>query len=377
MNRLRVLHVIGGGEFGGAERHILNLAAALDPHQVSVAVACLFARPFADIAKQAGLEAFAFPMRHKLDLRVVGRLVRLINEGGFDIVHTHGVRANLIGRLAARRAGRPVITTVHSLLALDYPGLFTRLLNALAERLSRHLTAQFITVSQALKDVLVRSGIPADRVTVVYNGVIVDQPPAPAEVLRARLGYAPDTPLVGIVARLHRVKGHRVFLCAAREVLARRPGVRFLVVGAGPERQSLEALTQELGIAGAVRFTGFVENIAALMGMLDLLVVASYWEGFGLTAAEALGMGIPVISTKAGGLGEVVRHGETGLLVAPGNAGELANAILWMLDHPEEARMMAARGCEMVRQEFTVEKMARFTMQVYRKVLAQATAGSR
>ena len=106
MDKLRVLHVIGGGEFGGAERHILNLAAALDPAEVSVAVACLFARPFADMAREAGLEAYAFPMRYKTDFRVVGRLVELTREGGFHLVHTHGVRANLIGRLAARRAGR-------------------------------------------------------------------------------------------------------------------------------------------------------------------------------------------------------------------------------------------------------------------------------
>jgi len=371
VGKLRVLHVIGGGEFGGAERHILNLAAALDPAEVSLAVACLFSRPFADMARQAGLEAYAFPMRHKVDFRVVGRLVKLIGEGGFQVVHTHGVRANLIGRLAARRAGRPVVTTVHSLLRFDYPNLFSRLVNGLAEQFSRHLTTHFVTVSQALKEVLVRGGVPADRITVIYNGVVVHAPPEPPEDLRVRLRYAPDTPLVGIVARLHRVKGHRVFLYAAREVLARRPGVKFLVVGAGPERRALEALARELGIAEAVRFTGFVEDIAAVMGALDLLVVASYWEGFGLTAAEALGMGVPVISTSAGGLGEVVRHGETGLLVPPGKAGELAGAILWMLDHREEAQVMAARGCELVRREFTVERMARQTTQVYRKVLAR------
>ena len=369
MDKLRVLHVIGGGEFGGAERHILNLAAALDPAEVSVAVACLFARPFADMAREAGLEAYAFPMRYKTDFRVVGRLVELTREGGFHLVHTHGVRANLIGRLAARRAGRPVVTTVHSLLRFDYPNLFSRLVNGLAERFSRHLTAHFIAVSKALKEALVRGGVPADRVTVIYNGVVVQTPPDSPANLRVRLRYAPGTPLVGLVARLHRVKGHRVFLLAAREVLTRRPGVKFLIAGAGPERQTLEELARELGIAEAVRFTGFVEDITAVMGALELLVVPSYWEGFGLTAAEALGMGIPVISTSAGGLGEVVRHGETGLLVPPGNACELAGAILWMLDHPEEARAMAARGGDLVRSEFTVEKMAQQTTQVYRKVL--------
>ncbi|MEW5762964.1 MAG: glycosyltransferase family 4 protein [Bacillota bacterium] len=373
MSKLRVLHVIGGGEFGGAERHILNLAAALDPAEATVAVACLFARPFAEMAGEAGLEAYTFPMRRKFDFRVVGPLARLAGE--FDLVHTHGVRANLIGRLAARRAGRPVVTTVHSLLAFDYPGLAGRLVNALAERFSRHLTAHFIAVSQALKDALVRGGIPEEKITVVYNGVTVAAPHVPRETLRARLGYAPDTPLVGIVARLHRVKGHQVFLTAAREVLARRPGVKFLVVGAGPERQALEALARELEIGEAVRFTGFVTDVGAVMAALDVLVVASYWEGFGLTAAEALGLGVPVISTSAGGLGEVVRHGETGLLVPPGNAGEMANAVLWILDHPEEARVMTERGGQLVRREFTPEKMARQTLQVYRKVLAQAGPG--
>lgn len=369
MAPVKVLHVIGGGEFGGAERHILNLAGAIDPQAAEIAVLCLFSAPFVKIASEAGIRALAVPMRYKADLGAAGKLAALIQEGGYDLVHTHGVRANLLGRLAARKAGRKVVTTVHSLLEKDYPGLLSCLANSLAEKATRGLTDHFITVSAALKARLVSGGVPENKITVIYNGIVPQEfiRPANAEAVRERLGLAAGTPLVGIVARLHAVKGHRYFLEAARQVLLSRPA-RFLVVGDGPLRRGLEELAAKLDIAGRVTFTGFVEDVRPYMASLDLLVVSSLWEGFGLTAVEAMALGVPVVATEVGGLPEVVRHGETGLLVPPADAGALAGSIAWMLDHPGQAREMAEKGGKVVREKFTAAAMARRTEELYRRL---------
>ncbi len=373
MGYLKVLHIIGGGEFGGAEKHILNLAGALDRQAVELTVCCLFSGPFVEIAAAAGISALAVPMRNKIDFAVIRKLSALIRSGGFDLVHTHGVRANLLGRLAARRAGkREIITTVHSLLEKDYQEMALRCANSLVERATRSLTSHFIAVSQGLKDRLVAGGIPAKKITVIYNGILLDELGL-AESAKTALkeNYAGgEAPLVGIVARLHAVKGHRYFIEAARDVLLQRPQTRFLIIGDGPCRQALEKLAGGMGLGDRVVFTGFVEDVYSLMARLDLLVVSSLWEGFGLTAVEAMVLGTPVVATEVGGLPEVVRHGETGLLAPPADALSLAKSIVWMLDHPLEAGEMAAKGADMVRRKFTAGEMARRTLDLYRKVLA-------
>lgn len=371
MRPLKVLHIIGGGEFGGAEKHILNLAGAFDPQAVDLTVCCLFSAPFVEVAARAGINALAVPMRSKADFGVIKKLAGLIRSGEYDIVHTHGVRANLLGRLAARQAGKKkVITTVHSLLEKDYQGIVSRCANNLAERSTRSLTDHFIAVSQGLKDRLVAGGIPANRVTVIHNGILLEgiRPSGAAgTAIKEKLSIR-DAALVGIVARLHAVKGHRYFIEAAREVLLQRPQTRFLIVGDGPCRQFLEKFAGDMEINDKITFTGFVEDVYTLMAELDLLVISSLWEGFGLTAIEAMVLGVPVVATEVGGLPEVVRHGETGLLVPPANVAALAKRIVWMLDHPREAREMAAKGGDIVRRKFTAGEMARRTVDLYRKV---------
>ena len=371
MASLKVLHIIGGGEFGGAERHILNLARTVDPRAVEITVCCLFSAPFAGIATGAGIRAFAVPMRHRFDFGVVKKLAEKIREGGFGLIHTHGVRANLLGRLAARQVGqKKVITTVHSLLERDYPGFFSSLANGLVERSTRSLTDHFITVSQGLKDKLVAGDVPADKITVIYNGIVPEEfsPPVEPGAALQEMGFAPHTPVVGIVARLHEVKGHRYFLEAAREVLTARPDTRFVVVGDGPCRSALQEMACRLEIAGQVTFTGFVKDVRPLMSGLTLLVVSSLWEGFGLTAVEAMALGVPVVATEVGGLPEVVLHGETGMLVPPANTPALAKGILWMLDHPEATMEMAEKGRKSVLERFSAPVMARRTEELYRRV---------
>lgn len=370
MKRLRVLHVIGGGEFGGAERHILNLATAMDPDMVEVSVCCLFAEPFVQVAREAGIKAHSVPMRHKLDFSIVTKIRDLIAGEGIDLVHTHGVRANLVGRVAARMAGvETVVTTVHSLLGQDYPDLFSRLVNMFIERASRSLTSHFIAVSGGLQEALIKQGISEDKITVIYNGLNPDlfkSTEATIGKWRQKAGFRQDKLLVAIVGRLHPVKGHGYFLKSAAEILKTRTDVHFLVVGSGPEREKLEEYTEKLGILDHVTFTGFVSDVAELMPDLNLLIVPSLWEGFGLTALEAMALGVPVVATSVGGLPEIVHHGTTGLLVPPADEAGLTRGIAWMLDHRQEALEMSAAAKSVVEEKFTASSMARNTQDLYR-----------
>ncbi|ACV64789.1 glycosyl transferase group 1 [Desulfofarcimen acetoxidans DSM 771] len=372
MNQLRVLHIIGGGEFGGAERHILNLCASLDSRKVAITVVCLFEEPFARMAKEIGVNVLVMPMRHKLDIGTLSRLTEVIKKNRPDLVHTHGVRANLLGRLAAKMAGvNRIVTTVHSLLVRDYPDFWSRLANSWTERLTRGLTDHFIAVSQGLKNALIADGIPENKITVIYNGLDLDRfrPCLPPGTYRHWLGYEEGVPLVAIVARLHSVKGHSFFLQAAAEVLKVIPRVRFLVVGTGPDEAVLKEMTAKLGLQEVVNFTGFITEIPDLMADMDVLVIPSLWEGFGLTAIEAMTVGLPVVATEVGGLPEVVRPGETGILVPSSDVPSLAKGIIWVLQHPKEASQMAENGRQIVSQQFSSKGMARKTELTYQKVM--------
>lgn len=370
MRPVKVLHVIGGGEFGGAERHILTLFGAVNPAEVTLEAASLFAAPFAPAAREAGMKVTTLPMRNKLDLRAAWHLKRVMAAGGYHLVHTHGVRANFLGRLAARAAGLPVVTTVHSLLSQDYPGLFSRAVNVCSERLTRGFTAHFIAVSGFLAAALEKEGVPRERITVIRNGMEVTLPDREEPVtLRERFGLPEDAPLVAAVGRLHRVKGHRHFVMAAAQVLARHPEARFLIIGAGPERPALEKQVGDLGLRGKVIVTGFIKDVLRYYREFAVLVLPSLAEGFGLVILEAFLCGTPVVATQVGGVPEVVRDGETGLLVPPADAAALAAAIDRVLEDPAAARAMAARGRDFVRQNFTADRMAAATVAVYRNVL--------
>lgn len=375
MRRLQVLHVIGDREFGGVERHILNLAAALDPQKACITVCSLFENQFARLAGEQGIPNLVVPVKNKLDFSVIWKISSLIKEKQIDIVHTHGVNANLLGRVAARLAGRPVITTVHRNLAFDYPGFFRRLVNSWAERASRSLSSYFIAVSQGLKDMLIKEGVPAGKVEVIHKGIDfnVFKPKCLPGTYREKFGYRGDAPLVAVIGQLHPVKGHRFFLQAAKEVLAEMPEVEFLIAGCGPEKPALEQLSEQLGITNKVNFTGFVEDMPSLLADIDLAVIPSLSEGLPLVALEALAVGVPLVATSAGGLPEVLEDFHSGLLASPGDYSALAKGMLWMLNHPGEAGEMAMRGRESVQERFSSEAMARKTEKVYQKVFERVS----
>lgn len=363
MKPVTVLHIIGGGEFGGAEKHILNLAVGLDPSEINLKLCCLHREPFYQIARQAGVQAWALPMQGKFDVGIIKRLTKLIVEQQVDIVHTHGVRANLMGRLAARMVHRPVMTTVHSLLSMDYPQPLTRFIYTLIERSTAPLTQRFITVSESLKTALAEQGVAPEKISVVYNGIDFTR----YDMLKGVRDEA-AVPTVGVIGRLHPVKGQQYFLEAAAKVLADRPDATFVLAGAGADRERLENLAAKLGITDQVQFLGFVEDVPTLLTKLDLVVIPSLAEGFGLIAAEALAMEVPVVATQVGGLPEVVLDHVTGLLVNPADSAALAKGILWMLNHPHEAKDMAQKGREFVQQNFSALAMAERTKRLYLEV---------
>ncbi len=376
--RVRIVHVINGGEFGGAERYVLNLVRRLDPASFDPAVACGYEGRFSRTLAAAGANVWVLPPGP----RGVFALASRLRAWGAHLVHTHGVRGNFFGRLAAWDAGIPVIvTTVHSHFALDYPEPAKRVAYGVLEAFTAPLVTRYVAVSQALRELLVASGVDPRRVTVIPNGVDTTafrpRPGARAHLVQA-LGLGDDTRLVGMVARLHPVKGHRLFLETAAAFLrdTQAPPVRFLVVGGGEPayRRELEALTGALGVSGAVTFLGEQEDVAGILAGLDAVVVPSRFEGFCLSALEAMACGVPVVATRVGAIPELITDGANGLLAPPGDAGALAAALRRLLGDPLLAARLAEGGLETARR-FSLEAFVNRTAALYHALLtARAVA---
>jgi glycosyltransferase involved in cell wall biosynthesis len=272
--------------------------------------------------------------------RAVGRLREIVRQGGYDIVHSHGLRAGIDSGLATRSARVPVFSTVHNLVRPEIAGRLKAPLYRRSESLSVRLTGRTFAVSEEIAGHL-RRLIPsqAEKIELLHLG-IGDAPHVGrtrAEV-RAELAIEGTQPLVVSVARLSAQKALDVLI---RAVGAASTGPRLAIVGEGPLREPLEALAAEVA-AGRVGFLGWRDDAADFVAAADAFALSSVWEGVPLAAQEAILLGTPVIATAVGGMSELVVDGESGRLVAAGDHAALAAAIDDVLGSPQVAQARAS-----------------------------------
>jgi glycosyltransferase involved in cell wall biosynthesis len=312
------------------------------------------------------------------DAAALRTLTRVLREGGYHVVHTHMTKAGVLGRLAARRAGTPVI--VHTLhgpaFHANQPWYVRRAVIALKRVLARR-TDHLIAVSRRLADDAVAAGIvPPARISTIYSGMELEWftgAGADRDEVRAALGIPADSPVAGTVARLVPLKGHDLLLDAVPRVVRAVPDARFLLVGGGPLRQALEARVRAMGMEGHVVFAGEVprERIPAMVAAVDVLVHTSLREGLARVLPQALAAGRPCVALDLDGAPEVVVPGESGWLVPRGDAGALADAIASALADPEARRRMGEAGRRLVVPRWEAEAMVDGIAALYERLLRE------
>jgi glycosyltransferase involved in cell wall biosynthesis len=358
--RRSILHTEASTGFGGQEIRILAEARWLLEHGWHVVVAGQPGSPLLREAETDRIPVAAIRMRHAFDARAVVEFRRLLRERGIDVVHTHSSVDSWLATLAARSLGRPVVRSRHVSIPV-------RRRRALVYRLADRV----ITSGEAIKEILRGVGVPESRVVSIPAGIDVSRfhPDVSGASVRRELRL--PGPVVGLVANLRSSKGHRFFVDAAVEVLREVPEARFLIVGDGVAHEPIRRHIEEMGLEKQVLMTGFRRDIPEVMAALDVLVLPSVKsEATSQVIPQALAVGTPVVATAVGGIPEVIRDGETGRLVPPGDAAALAAAILALLRDPPAARAMARRGAELVRERFTFDAMMARTTDVYRELLA-------
>lgn len=359
---LRVLHIVSDTNIGGAGRLLLNFLASYDRSRLEVYVLCpagsLLAERCAEPDTGAGVTVLALPELPADESLAPGRLwkqipaiIRVIRQHDIDVVHTH---ASFAGRLAARLAGEPcVIYTRHR---LDAGGLGRARLFSL---INNHTCDRVVAVSQAVREDLLRQGIRASKIALIYNGIDLRR----FQPRSSQPGAG--SPVIGLVGRLEPEKGHRCFLEAARILLLKHGDCRFQIVGAGSLMQELQDQARKLGIAGRVEWLGLRDDIPELLAGMSVVAAPSLTEAFALSLVEAMSMGKPCVASSVGGIREILVDRENGLLVEPGNPGALADRFAWLLEHPDEARQIGEAAARTARERFDARTMTERLTRLY------------
>jgi glycosyltransferase involved in cell wall biosynthesis len=364
--RPRILLLITLAEVGGAQSYVAALLPGLR-RNFDVVVAAYGPGPVREAAAENG--ARFIPLRHVRrpispwrDPVGLLELVRLLRRERPDILHASSSKAGVLGRLAALLAGVPIrIFTVHGWAFSAHSGAASKLYHW-ADRLMRPLTTVTICVSEHGRARGVDAGTcTAEKTTVITNAVDTQAAPAARS--------ARDRPILVAVGRL---KAPKDFLTLIRAVARLRPGsVDALIAGEGPDRAGLEAEIHGLGIGERVQLLGERRDVPELLAGADMFVLSSASEGMPVSVLEAMAAGLPVVGSSVGGVPELVVDGETGLLVEPGNVGELAAAIDRLLADPGLRGKLGEAGRERVRLHFSLDPFRRAHVELYSRELAR------
>lgn len=383
---MRVTHVITRLIVGGAQEN--TIASVLGLREKPGLEVDLIAGPTAgtegsleDVVKRAGcltvVPELVRPVCPWRDWLAWRKLTRIFRARQPHIVHTHSGKAGILGRLAARKAGVPIIVhSIHGPSFGSFQGVFANWIFTAAERRAGRVTDHFVVVAEAMTRQYLAAGIGRpEQYSRIFSGfdlgpfLNAGRDPALAE----QLGLKEGDFVVGKIARLFELKGHDDLFAVAPELVRRMPAIRFLLVGDGPWRQRFEAKATAMGLSDRFIFAGLVppDQVCRYVGLMDCLVHLSRREGLPRALPQALAAGKPVIAYDCDGAGEVCLDGQTGFLVEPDDHATLIERIARLAGNAELRSCLGAAGREFVRSRFTIERLVNDQHDLYFQLAAE------
>ena len=366
--RPRVVYLAHTLAVGGAEEMVLNLVRYL-PDEFARAVVCIDQPgPIGEEVRNTGVPFHALGLRPGLRRPAdVLRLQSFLHHSEPTIVHTFLLTASLYGRFAALLARVPIVIGTEVNIYQR-----KRATHRLAERWLMQHTDAVVASAESVRDFYVEQiHADPDRVVVIYNAVDWSQLDAtmPRDQFRRQFGIPEGAPAAGIIARLTEQKAHRVLI----EAIASRPqlaSLHLLLIGDGELRRSLEQQAERLGLASRVHFAGARRDLGNVLAAIDLFVMPSLWEGLPLSLVLAMGAGLPVVASRVAGIPEVVHHEQSGVLVTPGDAGELADALVRVITNAAFGAALGRAAKSFVVPRFGVDGYIASMTALYRRLLA-------
>jgi L-malate glycosyltransferase len=362
---MKVLHLISGGETGGSKNHLLSLLKNLQDTEVLLGV--FQEGKLSEEARQMGIPVIMYGQSSRYDFSVIGKIKQTIKENNISIVHTHGPRANLFTYLVRQTTPFKWISTIHSDPSKDFikGGIKGKIFTTINMKVIKKID-HFFAVSERFKQMLVGFGLPAEKITTVYNGISFDEQ-LECKLTREQLQLEQDDFVICMVARLHPIKGHTVVFDALKKVLATNANVKLVLIGDGPEREELEQEVQQKGLTQHVRFLGFQQDVHSYLCISDVKLLASYSESFPLVILEAARAHTPVISTDVGGVKDLISDPSLGWVVPIKNAEALAGAITEAINKDNLAQL-GTNLYEKASRLYSIGQLAKSTEDTYKKI---------
>lgn len=367
---MKIIHLISGGDSGGAKTHVFNLLRTLNQTEKAVMV-CFREGPFAQEARALHIPTIVIEKSIPKTYQI---LKEMIIKEGFEIIHCHGSRGNMMGALLKRACKIPVVTTVHSDYRLDYMGrplhkVTYGVINSIA---LRYLDYR-IGVSDAMVDLLISRGFQPSHLFPIYNGL--DFTPTPSKMTPAEywhtVGLSADehSVVVGIAARLSPVKDIATLIHAFAKAVSKAPNLRLLVAGDGELKENLVSLAQELGVSQWVCFPGWISDMTTFYQSIHINTLTSLSETFPYALTEGAREHLPTVASRVGGVPYLIEHGSTGYLFEPGDSGALAGHLVALAQNPALRKQLGDALYEKASRDFSLEATRVRQLSIYNTIL--------
>jgi L-malate glycosyltransferase len=362
-------------EMGGAERVLFKLVRLLPAHGFRCSILTFKINQNAEALKEVSCPIQVFPLKKTYDwnaLKVARQIRRLVKQENISIVHTFFETSDLWAGPIARSSGSPVLVSSRRDL-----GILRSRKHRIGYKLVGHLYDAVLAVSPQVREFCIeQDGLDPGKVHTLFNGLETGQVIESRSrfQMRREMSIADDVPVITTVGNIRRVKGIDVLVQAAGLICRKHPQALFLVVGGRSEEdycREVESKISSLGLTENFRFLGSREDVFAILRMSDVFCLPSRSEGFSNALIEAMAAKVPCVATDVGGNSEVVKHGESGFIVASEDFQDLAARLTCLLDEPSLATEMGLRGEEVVQSRFTAQAMIKGLVQVYQKLLEQ------
>ena len=369
---MKIIHMISGGDVGGAKTHVLSLLAGLNKTE-TVHMICFTEGPFAAEARQLGIPTTVIEDNDLFRTRK--RILAMIRHDGYQVIHCHGARANMMGMLLQKKAGVPVISTIHSDYRLDYMG---RPLAALTYgNINKFALPRFdawIGVSEGMTNLLISRGFDPQRIYTLYNGVDFSKPctPVPRGEYLERLGFTEDNVVFGIAARINPVKDMTTLVRAFAQAVKECPNIRLAIAGTGEQEAEIRSLAASLCPKGTVAFVGWEADIDSFYNAIDVNVLTSLSETFPYALTEGARMHCATISSQVGGVPWLIDDGFNGLLFPAQDVQKLAEHMILFANDPERRAAMGEALYEKTKRDFSLDAMLFKQKSIYETIIRRA-----
>jgi len=368
MNVPRVLHIISAENVFGPEKTTLNECELLQAEGIICGIVNLWPRQVESLLRETAQRGISYHEIHAhsgLDRRALASLRAYVRQNKWDILHSHGYKADVYAWLVSKREGSTIVTTIHGWTTEN---IKVRVYESIAAHIWKHFDRVFC-VSEDYRKKVRRYGLDAKKLILLRNGILLKELEIPGEAELRQRAATQEKFRVGIVGRLSKEKGHGDFLEIARILYPHDgPRISFSVIGDGPLRKDLEERASSLGLLGVVEFVGHLPDKEQIYESIDALAICSAREGLPNVLLEAMAYGRPVVSYAVGGVPEVIEDGKSGILVAPGEKEQFAKELYRLASNIELRVEIACHAAQRIWKDFSFEERTRKIEAYYREL---------